>query len=303
MIDPRLRVLRLVAQHESVTAAAEALHYTPSAVSHQLRTLSADLGVPLTEQRGRGIRIAPAGRVVLEHAEVLAAEWERARAALAAGLDEPAGRLGVCGFSTAATSLLPPLVAALRQRHTQLDVQLIEAEPARCIDLLLAGDADLALVVVSQHTPPVSDTRFDQQPLLEDPLDLLLPPGHRLVRRKRVTLADAAEEHWIVGRPTSTYHQLVLTACAGAGFNPHIAHYADEWTTGIALVAHGLGVIMAPRLATSAQDSPAVRIRLHGEPAPSRRVVALTRSGSRAHPVIDEALHTIGEIAAALLPG
>jgi DNA-binding transcriptional LysR family regulator len=157
-------------------------------------------------------------------------------------------------------------------------------------------------VVVSQHTPPVSDTRFDQQPLLDDPLDLLVPPGHRLVERKRVTLADAADEPWIVGRSTSTYHQLVLAACAGAGFNPTIAHYADEWETGIALVSHGLGVIFAPRLATSARDSPAVRIRLRGEPAPTRRIVALTRSGARAHPLIDEALRTIGDIAATLLP-
>jgi DNA-binding transcriptional LysR family regulator len=302
MIDPRLRVLRLVAQHESVTAAAEALHYTPSAVSHQLRALSAELGVALTEQRGRGIRVTAAGRVLLQHADVLAAEWERARAALAAEVAQPAGRLGVCGFSTAATNLLPPLVAELRERYPQLTVQVIEAEPARCIDLLLAGDADLALVVVSQHTPPVSDTRFDQQPLLDDPLDLLVPPGHRLVERKRVTLADAAEEPWIVGRSTSTYHQLVLAACAGAGFNPTIAHYADEWETGIALVSHGLGVIFAPRLATSARDSPAVRIRLHGEPAPTRRIVALTRSGARAHPLIDEALRMIGDIAATLLP-
>lgn len=300
MIDPRLHVLRLVAEHGSVTAAADALHYTPSAVSHQLRQLSAELGVPLTEQQGRGIRLTTAARIVLRHADVLFAHWERARAELAAHATEPAGHLGLCGFSTAASSLLPPVAATLRDRYPEMTVQVIEAEPARCVDLLLVGDADLALVVVSENTPSVSDTRFDQQPLLDDPLDLLVPPGHRLVGRDRVTLVDATSEPWIVGRPTSAYHQLVLTTCASAGFNPAIAHYADEWSTGIALVSYGFGVMLVPRLATIDRDQPAVRIPLHGEPAPTRRIIAFTRSGGKEHPVLRDALHALNEVASTL---
>jgi DNA-binding transcriptional LysR family regulator len=302
MIDSRLQVLRMVAEHGTITGAAEALHYTPSAVSHQLRQLSADLGVPLTQQKGRGVRLTAPAHTLLRHADVLYAQWERARADMAAQMSEPSGRLGLCGFSTGAASLLPPVAAALRQAYPHLSIQMIEADPKRCVDLLLAGDADLALVVVSQHTPPVSDTRFDQQPMLDDPLDLLVPPEHWLVGRSNVTLFDASLEPWIVGQQSSTYHQLVLTACASAGFNPNIAHYADEWDTGLALVSHGFGVMLVPRLASIANDMPAVRIPLHGEPAPTRRILALTREGGREHPVIARALDAIADTAATLLP-
>ncbi len=302
MIDQKLRVLQLVAHHGTVTAAAAALHYTPSAVSHQLRQLAAELGVELVTQSGRGIRLTAAAATVLRHADVLHAQVERAKAELVAAADEPGGSITLCGFSTAATHLLPPAAATLRDRFPQLSVRVIEAEPARCFDLLLAGDADLALLIATADTPPTSDTRFDQYPLLDDPLDLVVPSDHPLTTRRTVTLADAADEPWIVGRPGSTYHHLVLTACMAAGFSPNIAHYADEWDTGTALVAHGFGIILVPRLARLHENWPVARIPLRGEPAPVRRILAATRLGSRDHPVITSVLTTITTTATALHP-
>ncbi|MDR7302416.1 LysR family transcriptional regulator [Haloactinomyces albus] len=302
MIDPKLRVLQMVAHHGTVTAAAAALHYTPSAVSHQLRQLAAELGVELVTQSGRGIRLTAAAATVLRHADMLQAQAERAHAELAAAADEPGGSFTLCGFSTAATHLLPPAAATLRDRYPQLTVRVIEAEPARCFDLLLAGDADLALLIATADTPPTSDTRFDQHPLLDDPLDLVVPSDHPLTTRSTVTLADAADEPWILGRPGSTYHELVLIACMAAGFTPNIAHYADEWDTGTALVAHNFGIILVPRLARLHEDWPVARIPLHGDPAPVRRILAATRLGSHGHPVVTTALTTITSTATALHP-
>lgn len=93
MIDPRLQMLRMVAHHGTVTAAAQALHYTPSAVSQQLRQLSRELGVELLTPHGRRIRLTSAAWTLLRHADALWAESERARAALAAYADEP-GEIG-----------------------------------------------------------------------------------------------------------------------------------------------------------------------------------------------------------------
>ncbi|WP_106581368.1 LysR family transcriptional regulator [Murinocardiopsis flavida] len=301
MIDPRLRMLQLVARHGTVTAAAEALHYTPSAVSHQLRQLSADLGADLVVQQGRGVRLTAAAHTVLRHTEILHAQAERARAELATA-DEPAGPFTLCGFSTAATRLLPPAAAALRDRFPRVAVRVIEAEPVRCFDLLGAGDADLALVIPTADTPSAADRRFDQQPLLDDPLDLVVPADHPLAARSTVTLADTADEPWIVGRPGSTYYHLVLTMCMAAGFIPDIAHHADEWDTGSALVAHGFGIILVPRLARLHADWPVTRIPLHGEPAPVRRVLAVTRLGGRDHPTAAAALDAITATVQRLLP-
>ncbi|RRO13688.1 LysR family transcriptional regulator [Saccharopolyspora rhizosphaerae] len=301
MIDPRLKVLQVVAHHGTITAAAAALNYTPSAVSYQLRQLADELGTELISQSGRGVKLTSAARTVLHHAEVLHAQVERAYAELAATTEEPSGSFTLCGFSTAATHLLPPAAAALREQYPQVRVRVIEAEPARCFDLLLSGDADLALVIGTADLPPPADERFEQQRLVDDPLDLVVPVGHPLTKRSRVQLADVADEQWIVGRPGSTYHELVRAACTSAGFSPNIVHYADEWDTGTALVAHHFGIILVPRLARL-HDWPVVRVPLRGEPAPARRIHAATRRGGGEHPVIRTALSTLTTTAGELLP-
>lgn len=123
-----------------------------------------------------------------------------------------------------------------------------------------------------------------------------------MTERPAVALADAANESWILGNPGSTYHHLVVTACMAAGFTPDIAHYVDEWDTGTALVAHGFGVILVPRLARLHSHWPVARIPLRGEPAPARRILAATRMGAREHPAISRALQSITATATTILP-
>ncbi|MEJ2889487.1 LysR family transcriptional regulator [Actinomycetospora aeridis] len=299
MIDSRLRTLQLVAHHGSVTAAAKALHFTSSAVSQQLRGLADELGVALVRQVGRRMEPTAAGHVLLRHAEVLHAGAEIARAELAGTEDAP-GRIGLCGFSTAASRFLVPTAAALRDRFPGLAIQVMDAEPERCIDLLLAGDCDLALLVVDDRVPPGTDRRFEQHPVLDDPIDLAVPVGHHLTARSEVTLRDAASEQWITCRPGSAYHRLTLAACQAAGFRPTVAHYSDEWDTGTALVAHGFGIFMLPRLAPDHRAGEVVRLRLSGSAAPVRRIVAVTRAGAAAQPVITHALASITSAAEAI---
>lgn len=301
MIDRRLRMLQLVAHHGTVTGAAEELHYTPSGVSHQLKLLAEELRVPLLEQRGRGIRLTAAAHTLLSHAEVLFAATERAYAALDE-LAEHAGRTyTICGFSTAATHLLPATAAGLKEQFPQLEVKIIEAEPGRCFDLLLAGETDLALVTATSKTPSSTDRRFRQQWLLDDPLDLLVPQNHPLAQRRSVRLRDAAEEQWIVGAPATAYHQLVTSACLSAGFTPDIAHVADEWDTGAALVAHGFGIILVPRLARPEVTWPIVRVPLSGDSAPVRPIHAVTRRAAEDSPLATASLALVEHRAAELM--
>ncbi len=297
MIDHRLKVLRMVATHGTVTAAAQALHYTPSAVSHQLRTLSRDLGVELLVKQGRGVRLTPAALVLLAHADELYARWEQIRTELAASTDEGSGRLRLCGFSTAAAALLPQVAAQFRASHPYGEVRLIEDDPEACFDLLLADEADIAVVVATESIPPTNDRRFDQRPLLEDPLDLLVPADHPLAGHRSVQLSQTVDEPWITDKPGRPYHQLVLTACAAAGFTPAVAHQATEWETGAALVAAGFGVSLVPRLARMPAGYPIVRIPLRGDPTPARHILTAVRRGSRGHPTLVAALDALDEIA------
>ena len=287
----------MVATCGTVTGAAEALHYTPSAVSQQLRTLAKDLGVELVVQDGRRIRLTPAARVLLDQTESLYARWEEIRGLVALADDEGGGALRLCGFSTAAAALLPRVAAHLRETQPSWQVRIIEVEPKQCFELLLADQADVAVVVATAELPSADDPRFELNQLLVDPLDLLLPENHRLAHEPYVQLADLADEAWIMDRPGRPYHQLLQSACAAAGFTPAVAHHAAEWDTGVAMVAAGLGIALIPRLAHPPVGYPVVRVALSGEPAPSRRIVTGIRRGSREHPTIATALRTLEEVA------
>ncbi len=300
MIDHRLQVLQMVASHGTVTAAAEALGYTPSAVSHQLRTLAHELGVPLLAREGRGVQLTPAARVLLGHTAALFARWEEIRAEVGAAAEQRVRSLRLCGFSTAAAALLPQVAARVRAEHPGAEVRIIEADPDTCYELLLADRADVAVVVATASLPPSADPRFDQEPLLDDPLDLLVPVGHPLAQQASVRLGQTAGDAWILDRPGRPYHQLALTAFAEAGFTPSVAHEAGEWDTGAALVAAGLGIALIPRLARIPDGGDVVRVPLRGDPSPSRHILTSVRRGSREQPAIAaalEALESLDEVA------
>lgn len=262
-----------------------------------LRSLARDLGVRLVEPDGRGIRLTPAALDLLDQAEELFARWEQIRGRLDRAAPERVRSLRVCGFSTAAAALLPATAARVTDTHPGCAVRIIEADPQECFDLLLAGRADVAVVVAVAELPPRSDPRFEQFPLLDDPLDLLVPAEHRLASRAAVLLREAASERWILDRPGRPHHLLVQTACAAAGFSPAIAHEAAEWDTGAALVAAGLGVALVPRLARLPGGYPVTRVPLRGEPSPARHIVTAVRRGSARQPAVATALAALHDLA------
>ena len=297
MIDRRLQVLRMVAACGTVTGAAETLHYSASAVSQQLRTLSREMGVELLVQEGRRVRLTPAGRALVSRVDDLVTAWEEIRSDVVAAGDIGPGELRLCGFSTAAAALLPTVAARVTAIRPSCQVRVIEADPEECFHLLLADQADVAVVVATAEVPSGTDLRFELRHLLEEPLDLLVPDGHRLAGEESVALSDLAQERWIMDRPGRPYHQLVLTACAAAGFSPAVAHQAREWDTGAALVAAGLGVAVIPRLAHQPVGYPVVRVPLTGDPRPARHILTGIRRGSASHPVVSGALAVLKELA------
>jgi DNA-binding transcriptional LysR family regulator len=298
----RLHVLRLVHRYGTVTAAAEALRLTPSAVSHQIRQLARETGTPLLEPDGRRVRLTQAGHTLVAHADLLHAGWERARADLAAQGAGTTGVLRLCGFPTAVAGLLAPAAQRLSDTAPRLSVEITEVEVAEGFDLVLAGDVDIAIVVPTPDGPPLDDAKYDQQPLLEDPLDLLVPAAHPLADRTGVTLNDAAEQPWIVPAPGIDFHSLVLAACAAAGFTPKITHHVKDGVAISALVSRGLGLAIVPRLAPLPAHHGVVRIPLPGKPPPTRQLLTCTRRGSQDHPAIARGLAALRDVSRDLPP-
>ena len=296
MIDlRRLHVLRAVAHYGTVTAAARALHFTPSAASQQIRQLARDLGVDLLEPQGRGVRLTPAAESLLAHADAIQARWEQAELDLRAGHGEPAGPLRAGGLAVAVSALLAPMAARLRERHRRLSVSIQETGVPESFDLLFEGATDLAIVEATPHNPPLSDVRFDQRPLLDDPFDLVVPAGHPLADRERVDLAEAAHEDWIAPMPESPCHTHVISACGEAGFSPSVVHQAVDWNVTAQLVAHRLGVALIPRLAQLTADLPVTRVPCAGDP--HRKLLTCTRRGGHERPAVAAALAELRDLA------
>lgn len=268
----------MLRQHGTVTAAAHALHLTPSAVSQQLRTLARDLDLELLAPEGRRVRLTPAARVVLEHADRLRTEWELAQADLDAHRTGHRGPLRLSAFPSVLTALLAEV--AHRVREQGLGLEVVQADPAESLDLLMAGEIDLAVLEASPATPATADPRFEQRQLFDDPLELVVPLGHRLTAGDApVALAEAVDEPWIGGPLGGSFHRIELLACAQAGIAPTFVHRALDWSAYLAMIGAGLGVALMPRLAID-PSQPVHRLPLADEPMPVRRILTCVRRGS-----------------------
>ena len=284
MIDARrLRVLREVAQQGTLAAAADALHLTPSAVSQQLAALEREVGQPVIERNGRGVRLTGAAEVLVGHANVVLAQLEAAAADAAAYAEGIVGTVRVAGFATALGELVAPAAAALRESHPRLTLVVEESEAPECFLALARGDADIALSMASRQAP--EDPRFHRQALMTDTLDAVLPAGHPLAARAEIPLAELAGEDF-VGPPEGTScHDVTVTGCAAAGFAPAFRHRTLDFHTAMALAAAGLGVTLVPRLGQRAIPPGAV-VRPLADPAPARHVFAATRAGAETRPTV-----------------
>ncbi|MEV6290134.1 LysR family transcriptional regulator [Streptomyces sp. NPDC051896] len=285
----KLQILRILRERGTVTATAEALHMTPSAVSQQLTNLARQLGVPLLEAQGRRVRLTDAARLVLTHTEPVFEQLERTEAALAAYTRGEAGEVRVGAFPTSVPALVVPAVRALRDTHPGVSVRVREAEAAEAYDLLAAGEVDLALSLAAE-APSAADPRFTQVPLLADPLDVALPPDHPLAHADSLNLTDLAADPWIFGG-SGPWSDITRRACEAAGFSPHQGHSASGWTAILAMVEAGMGVALVPRMAAGRRDG--VVMRDLGADGPVRHVTAAVRRGGETGRAVNRVLDAL----------
>ena len=191
MLDVRrLRLLRELAARGTVTAVAEALSYTPSAVSQQLAVLERDAGVPLLERIGRGVRLTEAGRRLVEHADAVLARLEAAEADLARTVGS--GRAAGCAsaaFQTAAHGLVLPALGVLDERHPELECELVQADAEQALPDLRLGDVDLVVAEEYHHAPRARDPALDYRELCRDPLSSPSRPDHPAAALDAIHLA------------------------------------------------------------------------------------------------------------------
>jgi DNA-binding transcriptional LysR family regulator len=275
----RLHLLLELSRLGTMREVAETHGLTTSTVSQQVAALAREVGTPLVESVGRGVRLTPAGHRLAEHAVTILAAVDAARLDLDPDA-APAGRLRVGGFATAVRASLLPVLAALRPTHPRVEVLVSEYEPLEAYRMLADDDLDLALTYDYDVAPAAPPEMLRAVPLWSTPWGLGVPDrreaggGHR-------GLAGWARQPWIVNSRNTADELAAHTLAAVGGFTPRISHSIDSLDLVEELILAGQGVGLLPR---HRPTRPGVRVLPLTDPAVVQRAYAVTRLGRETWP-------------------
>jgi DNA-binding transcriptional LysR family regulator len=241
----QLRCFVAAAEELHFGRAAQRLDMLPSALGRYIRLLEDDLGTRLMTRTTRSVMLTDDGVVLLKEARILLAQADSLAVKFHARGRKQGAAIRVGAIDSAAAGLLPMLLSDFRERRPDVTVKLTEDKTIRLLPALISGRLDMALV----RPPQKPDKRLEFLFLLHETAVVAVSDHHPLASRKRVTVADLAEQPLIVperrSRPHS--HDLTMKLFTQAGLQARIAQLANEKQTIVNLVAAELGVAIVPR--------------------------------------------------------
>jgi DNA-binding transcriptional LysR family regulator len=286
MLDPRrLAVLREFAVRGTIAGAADALAFTPSAVSQQLAQLQREAGVALFRKVGRRLELTDAGRTLVARADELLARIEEIDAELAAQAEEVRGTVRVGAFQTAASAIVIPALAHLAARHPRLRVELLEAEAEESLPVLARGGLDVAIAEEYEHAPRPRSAQLRREYLEPDEMVLALPRDHAAAKGKGpVSLASLHATEWVAARADTAFGDMFARVCRSVGgFEPEIRHRVSEMALLLDIVARGGIAALVPALGRPERDA-RVAVRRIAEGRVSRALFVAVRESDRSRP-------------------
>ncbi|MGN0064244.1 MAG: LysR family transcriptional regulator [Nocardioides sp.] len=283
MIDlSALASLRAVAEHGSVVGAADSLGYTPSAVSQQVKRLERQTGVRLLERVGRGVLLTEQGHRLVRSGTRLLTDLESLQSSLHQESGRVQGHLRLTAFSTAVRGLVAPALSRVLREHPDLDVTLTEREPWDAVDLVAGGHADVAVVHSWGEVGLPLPAHVTEHVVATDVADVLVPEGHRLSDRSRVSGEELRGERWIATAEGSICRDWLDRLHPT---RTDVAHVAAEFDSHVALVDAGLGIALVPRLGRAPLPG-SVRALELVDPFPSRRIAVVHRASMAPSPAV-----------------
>lgn len=282
----------------SMRAVADLTQTRVSTVSGQIATLAREVGVPLVEPDGRGVRLTPAGRRLVDHAVIILAAVEAARADLDPQAS-PAGVVRISGYASALNRVVFPLMRSLAQSNPDVRLAVHEREPEEALRALLANDVDVALIYDHNLAPIKADPTVEALPLWDTNWNLAVPADAERERSEgevgekleaSPSVFARYQDHTWISNPRNSNEETVLRVLGSmAGFEPQIYHRVDSLDLVEDLVRGGdvVGLVPADR-----PVGPGVSVIPLVDPAVTMRIFALTKKGQSAWPplalVLDE---------------
>ncbi|MGO3327143.1 LysR family transcriptional regulator [Gordonia sp. (in: high G+C Gram-positive bacteria)] len=290
----RLRVLRELHLRGTLAAVAEALVYTPSAVSQQLSQLEREVGVPLLERVGRGVRLTDAALTLVGHTEAVLTRLEAAEADLAASQPTVQGVLRVALFQSVVLELAPPTLTLLDERHPLLQVELVQRDEDLATSGMLAQEFDVVLGEEFPGRPHPIRPDVHREDLLRDSLMLALP-AHGRWAGLPPALKELSDAPWALDPADTAMGAWSRDICRAAGFEPIVRFDTPDPLLQAHLVRTGHAVALMPSMLASRHLA---GTRLEALPDdPHRMLYTATRTGRIGHPAVQAFREAIAEVA------
>jgi molybdate transport repressor ModE-like protein len=282
MLEPRrILTFREVARHGSFSEAARALSLSQPAVSQQVAALESELGLRLIERRPGGLALTDAGRMLLDHAEALSGRLDLASAQLRELAAAEAATLRVGASPSLLAAFVPAAVERVLAGRDGLAVEAREGGVAELAGAVAAGELHAALCFQDAAASRREHEGTERTDLFEEPFAALVPPAHRLARRRRIRLAELADDVWSMPSRSG----MVIAACRAAGFEPRVGHLVTDPLATRGVVARGLAVTLTP--ASLAAELTGVGVLEVTGPNARRTVYALLPDSGASAPARD----------------
>jgi DNA-binding transcriptional LysR family regulator len=294
-VPDQLRLLALIHRTGTLAGAADLLGITPAAATQRLAKAEQDWGATLVIRGPRGALLSPAGLILAPYGEAVDAQSLTAEAAFDTFRGHASRRLRIGAFQAAALHLLPPALTALRHRHPDTDLSVVDIPSDRAVQAVATGDLDLA-VLASYGVPPGTDPGVATHHLLRDPLVVVMPHDHPLAQgpSRPVRLRQLRDETWVLIRAGHVARRQFDRAAQAAGFTPHVRFETESYDVAQALVGTGIGVALVSRLALS--DAPGTTHRPLRAPALHRDIHVAIPADTSLAPLTDTFLALLSDV-------
>lgn len=301
MLDPRrLAVLREFATQGTIARTAEALSFTPSAVSQQLSQLQRESGVALFRRAGRRLELTDVGWTLADRAGELLARLEEVEAELARAAGDVRGTVRVAAFQTALRALVLPAIDRLAATHPSLRMELVELEAEESLPLAARGGVELAIAEEYEHAPRPHVAGLERAYLDPDEMVLALPVAHPAAAGDPVPLAELRDLAWATGHAGTAFSDMVTRICrAVGGFEPDVRHRVSDMDVLLGLVAGGRTAALVPMLGRPERES-GVAVRRIAQGSFRRALFVAMRASDRARPATAAAVAAIEDAARSL---
>lgn len=290
----RLRLLVELQNRGSISAVAHTLNYDPSAVSHQLRILGQEVGSPVIEPFGRGVRLTDTGEILARYGREVMHLLDEAEAAVAAAMTEPHGVVRIATFASAAHTFVLDAVVAVKQIQPLLDLRVTHLRAEDAVQTLGTRDFDIAVIEEFPQNPAPIAPRTQAQPVLDDPMHLAF---HRALEADAsVSLTTLAQEPWAMEPEGTPARAWAVAMCRTAGFEPRVAFESADPFLHARIVASGAAAAFLPGMVLRGHDDGIHAMQLHGA---QRRISLITRSAAEPNPSIRYAAEALAKTASA----